>query len=198
MINTLDPNQSRDIKPAFFIFPNEPAVARLIIEQRKGYISRMTNNSVLQKIQFALNLSTADIVGIYKLVNYSVADEKTLAGYFIDNKSEAFVLCPNQAVAAFLDGLIISRRGVNEKNPAPAGYSNIALDNNDVFKKLRIAFDFHTEDLEVIFEKAMSEVSKNDLSAFFRKKGHKHYKVCSDPILESFLIMIRSKKVLAK
>ena len=157
----------------------------------------MTNNSILQKIQFALNLSTADIVNIFHLAKFAIADEKTAAGYFIDQKTEAYVPCPNQALAAFLDGLIISRRGVNEKNPVPSEYSDAHLDNNDVFKKLRIAFDFHTEDLEVIFEKAMAEVTKNDLSAFFRKKGHKHYKVCSDPILTSFLIMIRSKKVLA-
>jgi len=150
----------------------------------------MTNNSALQKIQFAFRLELADVLRIFGLVNYP-ADTKMATGYFIDNKHEDFVACPNQALAAFLDGLIIERRGPSEKNPVPAEFPKLALDNNDIFKKLRIAMDLHAEDIEVVLGRASVDLTNIDLSAFFRKKGHKHYKVCSDKILESFLIGIR-------
>ena len=153
----------------------------------------MTNNSVLQKIQFALHLTPEELARIFKHVAFPM-DAKQLLGYFIDTKHEDFVACPHNALAAFLEGLIIERRGINEKNPAPTEFANTPLDNSDIFKKLRIALDLHTEDIEVILEKANVDIKKNDLSSIFRKKGHKNYKVCSDAILESFLARVRIKK----
>ena len=35
--------------------------------------------------------------------------------------------------------------------------------------------------------KSFLVLEKNDFSAIFRKKGHKHYKNCSDPVLDAFL-----------
>jgi uncharacterized protein YehS (DUF1456 family) len=150
----------------------------------------MTNNSALQKIQFAFHLELADVLRIYERVHYPM-DTQLATGYFIDNKHENYVACPNQALAAFLDGLIIERRGPSEKNPIPAEFPKLAMDNNDIFKKLRIAMDLHSEDVEVVLGRANLDLTNIDLSAIFRKKGHKHYKVCSDKILESFLIGIR-------
>jgi len=31
------------------------------------------------------------------------------------------------------------------------------------------------------------KISKHELSAFFRKKGHKHYRECQEQILRNFL-----------
>jgi uncharacterized protein YehS (DUF1456 family) len=156
----------------------------------------MTNNSVLQKIQFALRLTPAHIVRIYKAVGFPMDDKKAI-GYFIDvTRHEDYLACPNQAVAAFLEGLIIERRGVNEKNPGPPQITELALDNNDVFKKLRIALDLHTEDLEAILERSNTDIDieKVDFSSIFRKKGHKHYKGCPDALLEAFLLGVRFAK----
>lgn len=150
----------------------------------------MTNNTVLQKIQYALRLSSEDIQRIFKLVDFAI-EEKQVVGYFIDQKHEDFLPCPNIALNAFLAGLILDKRGVNEKNPAPPVITDTRLSNNDIFKKLRVAMDFHGEDIAIVLDRTNATVPPNDLASYFRKEGHKHYKVCPDPILESFLIGIR-------
>jgi len=150
----------------------------------------MTNNTILQKIQFALHLTPEDNARIFAHVSFPI-EPAQVVGYFIDRKHEDMLPCPNNALAAFLEGLIIDRRGVNEKNPTIPEFSTARLDNNDVLKKLRIAMDFHGEDVSLVLERAKADVHPNDLSNYFRKKGHKHYKVCPDDDLVSFLLGIR-------
>ena len=53
--------------------------------------------------------------------------------------------------------------------------------------KLKIALNLREEDVIRIMELADFVVSKPELSAFFRKSGHKHYRVCKDQILRNFL-----------
>lgn len=153
----------------------------------------MTNNTVLQKIQYALHLEIADILRIYKQVGV-VLDPKLAISYFMDVKKENFVSCPNDMLCAFLEGLIIERRGANEKSPNPPVISDEPLTNNAIFKKLRVALNFHDEDIRIALERVKVDTKKVDLSALFRKMGHKHYKPCTDSILESFLMGIRIAK----
>lgn len=150
----------------------------------------MTNNSALQKIQYALRLTHEDLERIFKLIGFEIT-EAQIKGYFMDQKHEDFLPCPPIALSAFLEGLILEKRGVNEKSPTPPVPSNTPLNNNDIFKKLRVAMDFHGEDIAVVLDRANATVHPHDLSAYFRKDGHKHYKNCPDAILESFLLGIR-------
>lgn len=150
----------------------------------------MTNNTILQKIQYALRLEAADILRIYKQIGV-ILEPKLAIGYFIDTKHENYVKCPHDMLCAFLEGLIIEKRGVNEKSPNAPIISDEPLTNNAIFKKLRVALDFHDEDIRLVLERAKVDTKKIDLSALFRKKGHKHYKACVDSVLESFLIGIR-------
>jgi uncharacterized protein YehS (DUF1456 family) len=41
--------------------------------------------------------------------------------------------------------------------------------------------------MDEILELAEFRLSKHELSAFFRKPGHKHYRECKDQILRNFL-----------
>ncbi len=61
------------------------------------------------------------------------------------------------------------------------------MTNNEIIKKLRIALDLKEVDMAEIFEFAEYEITKSELSAIFRKEGHKHYRECSDDLLENFL-----------
>jgi uncharacterized protein YehS (DUF1456 family) len=61
------------------------------------------------------------------------------------------------------------------------------MTNNLVLKKLRIALNFKEDDMLAVFKLADFEVSKPELSAVFRKKGHKNYKLCKDQMLKNFL-----------
>ena len=53
--------------------------------------------------------------------------------------------------------------------------------------KLKIALNMQAEDILEIMSSSDFRMSKHELSAFFRKAGHKHYRECKDQILRIFL-----------
>jgi uncharacterized protein YehS (DUF1456 family) len=61
------------------------------------------------------------------------------------------------------------------------------LGNNAVLKKLRIALDLKEDDLIAIFKLAGIVMTTHELTALFRKPGHKHYKECSGQLLGAFI-----------
>ena len=87
-------------------------------------------------------------------------------------------------LAIFLNGLITDKRGKKEgAQPEPEK----RLGNNAIFVKLKIALSLQAEDITAILELAGFRLSKHELSAFFRKPGHKHYRECKDQVLRNFL-----------
>ena len=86
--------------------------------------------------------------------------------------------------ANFLNGLINDRRG---KKDGPQPDPEPRLNNNIIFRKLKIALDLKVEDVLEILALTDVYISKHELSAFFRKPDHKHYRVCKDQILRNFL-----------
>lgn len=65
--------------------------------------------------------------------------------------------------------------------------------NNDVLKKLRVALELEEDELLEIFALAEFPVTKPQLSAIFRKKGHRHYKECQDQMMKKFLVGLALK-----
>ncbi len=63
----------------------------------------------------------------------------------------------------------------------------MALTNNDIFKKLRVAHKLRDTDIIKICELVDFKVSKAELGAFFRKEDHPKYMECGDQILRNFL-----------
>ena len=147
----------------------------------------MKNNTVMIKLRQTLSLTDSDIARIFELGDYSVTPDM-IAGFLVGFPTDAgYLKCPSRGLIAFLEGLIVDRRGPNPKKPKAGAVAETTIDNSDVFKKLRIAFDLHEEDIHALLMQSNIVLEKNDFSAIFRKKGHKHYKVCSDPVLDAFL-----------
>ena len=63
----------------------------------------------------------------------------------------------------------------------------MALTNNDIFKKLRVALKLRDDDIVEICKLVDFKVSKSELGAFFRKEDHPKYMECGDQILRDFL-----------
>jgi len=63
----------------------------------------------------------------------------------------------------------------------------MALTNNDILKKLRVALKLRDEDIVEILMLADYRISKSELGAFFRKSDHPKYKELQDQILRNFL-----------
>ncbi|MEQ8624094.1 MAG: DUF1456 family protein [Vicingaceae bacterium] len=63
----------------------------------------------------------------------------------------------------------------------------MALSNNDIIKKLRVALKLRDDDIVKILKLVDYDISKTELSAFFRNEEHPHYRQLKDQILRNFL-----------
>jgi len=61
------------------------------------------------------------------------------------------------------------------------------MDNNDIFKKLRVALQLRDDQIVDILELADFKISKGELGNFFRNQDHPKYMECGDQILRNFL-----------
>lgn len=63
----------------------------------------------------------------------------------------------------------------------------MGLNNNDIFKKLRVAHKLRDDDIVKICSLVDFTISKSELGAFFRNEKHEKYRECGDQILRNFL-----------
>jgi uncharacterized protein YehS (DUF1456 family) len=143
----------------------------------------MTSNQILKKLQSILQADEDKMYEIFLLGGYTLPKER-LHGYLAPEGDREFLDCGYEALGHFLDGVIVYKRG-------PSNHASsdevIALNNNLILKKLRIAFELKEVDLYAIFHSVDIDISKSELNSLFRKVGHKNYRSCPDSILELFL-----------
>ncbi|MFN3397948.1 MAG: DUF1456 family protein [Sulfurimicrobium sp.] len=154
----------------------------------------MIANDVLRSIRYALDLSDAKVVALIELAERDV-EPSDVASFLKKEDEEGFVACGDDVLSAFLDGLIVHRRGRMEPLPETDRKPERRLSNNAILKKLRVAFELKEEDMHKVLELAGFGVSKPGLSALFRQKGHKNYRACGDQLLRNFLkgLVIRQR-----
>ena len=63
----------------------------------------------------------------------------------------------------------------------------MALTNNDILKKLRVALKLRDDEIVAILKLVDFNVSKSELGAFFRKEDDPKYMQLLDQILRNFL-----------
>lgn len=61
------------------------------------------------------------------------------------------------------------------------------MNNNDIFKKLRVALQLRDEQITEILQLVDFRISKAELGAFFRNEDHPNYMECGDQVLRNFL-----------
>jgi uncharacterized protein YehS (DUF1456 family) len=100
------------------------------------------------------------------------------------------VNCTDVQLATFLNGLIIDKRGARDGVTPPA---EKRMNNNLVLNKLKIALALRAEDVLDMMSTSGIRMTKPELSAFFRKPDHKHYRECKDQFLRNFIQAIDTK-----
>ena len=80
---------------------------------------------------------------------------------------------------------IIKERGKSEDGPKEKTVEKMS--NNVVLKKLKIALNLKSEEIQAILLKEGVEVSNSEISAVMRRVGHRNYKECGDRYLRNFL-----------
>lgn len=144
----------------------------------------MTNNDVLRRLRYALNLPDPLTVKIFQLGGRE-ATPADLVVWMSKEEEPGYAACRDEVLAAFLDGFIAFRRGPRPADaPAPVPER---LTNNLILKKLRIALAYQEADMLAALAAGGMTVSSNELSALFRKPGQKNFKPCGDQIVRAFL-----------
>jgi len=143
----------------------------------------MDNNDIMRRIRYTFDFSDSKMVALFGLTDHEVTREQ-ISDWLKKDDDPAYKECRDTELAIFLNGLIIEKRG---KKEGPQPEPEKRLTNNIIFKKLKIALNFTAEDVLDLMALAEFAMSKHELSAFFRKPGHKHYRECKDQILRNFL-----------
>lgn len=143
----------------------------------------MTNNDHLRSIRFILNVDEAKLAEILKLRGF-VLPVEDFESFLLNEEDDDYLQCSDEIMAAFLDGLIYFKRGKDESRPTPD--LEIPIDNNVVLKKLKVAFALKEEEMHKVLSLANFKVSRPELSALLRKKGHENYRECGDQFLRNF------------
>lgn len=146
----------------------------------------MTNNDILRQLRYALNINDSTMIEIFKLSDHEI-EQSSVTGLLKKEDEEGFALCGDDVLRYFLDGLILHKRGRKEMRLGETRKSDSRLINNAILKKLRIALELKEDDMLGILKLANVDISKHELTALFRKEGHKNYKECGDQFLRKFL-----------
>ena len=149
----------------------------------------MTNNDILRRIRYIFDLNDKKMMSLSSSADQKVSRE-LISNWLKKDDDPAQVVMSDVQMATFLNGLIDEKRGKKEGVARPPEKK---LTNNLIFMKLKIALNLQAEDVLQILSRANFKLGKHELSAFFRKPGHKHYRECKDQILRNFLQGLQHK-----
>ncbi len=149
----------------------------------------MNNNDVLRRIRYSFDFEDSKMMAVFGLGGLEVTRAE-VSDWLKRDDDPDYKVCSDQQLATFLNGLIVDKRG---KRDGPQPEPETQLNNNIIFRKLRIALNLQAEDVLKLVNQADFRISKHELSAFFRKPGHKHYRECKDQVLRNFLKGIQLK-----
>ena len=143
----------------------------------------MTNNDVLRRLRYVFDFDDDKMIKLFGLAGLEVTRAQ-VSDWLKKEEDPDYQRCTDQQMATFLNGLIVDKRGRQDGPPRPPEHK---LGNNLTLMKLKIALNLKAEDTLEILKLGGMTMSKHELSAFFRKQGHKHYRECQDQVLRNFL-----------
>lgn len=142
----------------------------------------MTNNDILRRIRYIFGLSDTKMIALFAAADHQVtrAEVSNLLKRFDHPDHQE---CDDSLLATFLNGLINDRRG---KKDGPQPEPEKELTNNAIFRKMKIALTLDADETLKILALADMHLSKSELSAFFRRPNHQHFRECKDQVLRNF------------
>ena len=143
----------------------------------------MTNNDILRRLRFTFDLNDDKVMDLFRCGGIE-ATRAEISDWMKKEEDEDYKNLGDKYLAAFLNGFINKNRGKREgEQPAPEKKT----DNNMILRKLKIALNMRDEDILDVLDLADFRFSKSELSAFFRRPDHRHYRECKDQIIRNFL-----------
>ncbi|WP_107037594.1 YehS family protein [Brumimicrobium mesophilum] len=149
----------------------------------------MTNNDILRQIRFAFDYNDDKMMELFASAGLE-ATRSEVCNWLKKEEDELYVKMVDKEMATFLNGFINEKRGKKEGAPMRPEDN---LNNNIIFRKLKIALNLNDVDILDILDLANMRVSKHELSAFFRKPTQRQYRKCNDQFLRNFLYGMQLK-----
>jgi uncharacterized protein YehS (DUF1456 family) len=143
----------------------------------------LTNNDILRNLRYTFDFSDSKMIEIFGLAELEVTRSE-ISQWLKKEDDSDYKSFHDIKFSSFLDGLINYKRG---KKEGPQPKPEKRLNNNIIFRKLKIAFELKSEDILEIMELAELRLSNQELSAFFRRSDHKNFRECKDQVLRNFL-----------
>ena len=144
----------------------------------------MTNNDILRRLRHALDINDSTMAEI--ITKTGPETSRSLVSRWLKREEEqGYKNISDEDLCRFLDGVIIEKRGARPDGSVPEPLD--VLTNNEILKKLRIALNMRDEDVNAVFDKADFTVTKAELGSFFRKAGHRNYRLCPEQVLRKFI-----------
>jgi len=144
----------------------------------------MTNNDILRRLRHALDINDTKVAEIIRKTGEETSRSQ-VSRWLKHEDEEGYKTISDAKLCRFFDGLIIEKRGPRPDGTVPEPLD--VLTNNEILKKLRIALEMRDEDVNAVFDRAGFVVSKAELGSFFRKYGHRNYRLCPEQVLRKFI-----------
>lgn len=149
----------------------------------------MDNNTILRQLRYTFDLGDDAMIDIFKQADVEVTRAE-ISDWLKKEIDPDYKQLYDKQLATFLNGFINKRRGKREgEQPKPEK----SLNNNLIFKKLKIALNFKDTDILEAFELADLTVSKGEINNIFRNPQHPKFVTCKDQFLRNFLIGLQLK-----
>lgn len=143
----------------------------------------MNNNDILRRIRYAFDFNDTKMMALFASGGQEVTRAEISDWLKKDDNPDQKSLYDKQ-LAVFLNGLINDKRGKREgEQPKPEK----TLNNNIIFRKLRIALNLKDDDIIAIYDLVDMIISKHEISAIFRKPTQRQFRPCKDQFLRNFL-----------
>ena len=154
-----------------------------------GLTPIMNNNDIMRRIRYTFDFNDSKMINIFESADYQVTRAQ-ISDWMKKDDDPAYQNLNDNHLSIFLNGLINTNRGKKEGDqPKPEK----RLNNNIVFRKLKIALNLKDDDILEILELVDMKISKHELSAFFRNPNQDQYRLCKDQILRNFLLGMQIK-----
>ena len=166
----------------------------------------MTNNDILIRLRYALDIKDMDMVEIFGLGGIQTTKEevqemlsKAKSSSTNEVQDDEYVKkIDNITLESFLNGLVRLKRGTQDTKPEDSQKQFLMANdnrnvNNVLLKKVKIALSLTSEDILDILEDTGVNISKSELSAVLRKEGQRNYKECGDRYARNFLKGLASR-----
>jgi len=138
---------------------------------------------MLRQLRYIFDLHDEQMIDLFLQADVKVTRVQ-VSNWLKKEEDEDFQEISDTQFASFLNGFINEKRGKREGSQiAPEK----KLNNNIILRKIKIALQFQDTDILEVYKLAGVEISKHEISAFFRSHNQSQYRNCGDQFMRNFL-----------